>query len=114
MREHFRGGQSFYVCPRIEDLDKLAERLRKLVPEIKFVTAHGRMAPTQLEKAMTAFYDRQYDLLLSTNIVESGIDIPSANTMVIHRAEMFGMAQRYKLRGRIGRDRKSVVEGKRV
>ncbi len=105
MREHFRGGQSFYVCPRIEDLDKLAERLRKLVPEIKFVIAHGRMAPTQLEKAMTAFYDRQYDLLLSTNIVESGIDIPSANTMVIHRAEMFGLAQLYQLRGRIGRSK---------
>src|SRR3546814_8661013 len=63
------------------------------------------MAPTQLEKAMTAFYDRQYDLLLSTNIVESGIDIPSANTMVIHRAEMFGLAQLYQLRGRIGRSK---------
>src|SRR3546814_11837551 len=63
------------------------------------------MAPTQLEKAMTAFYDRQYDLLLSTNIVESGIDIPSANTMVIHRAEMFGLAQPYQLPGRIGRSK---------
>ena len=105
MREHFRGGQSFYVCPRIEDLDHVAERLRKLVPEIKLVVAHGRMAPTQLEKAMTAFYDRQYDLLLSTNIVESGIDIPTANTLVIHRAEMFGLAQLYQLRGRIGRSK---------
>src|SRR3546814_18441367 len=109
MREHFRGGQSFYVCPRIEDLDKLAERLRKLVPEIKFVTAHGRMAPTQLEKAMTAFYDRQYDLLLSTNIVESGIDIPSANTMEIHRAEMIGPAQPDPHSGRIGQDRTREV-----
>ena len=105
MREHFRGGQSFYVCPRIEDIDHVAERLRKLVPEIKLVVAHGRMAPTQLEKAMTAFYDRQYDLLLSTNIVESGIDIPTANTMVIHRADMFGLAQLYQLRGRIGRSK---------
>ncbi|GIK99723.1 MAG: transcription-repair-coupling factor [Alphaproteobacteria bacterium] len=105
MREHFRGGQIFYVCPRIEDLDKVAERVRKLVPEIKAVVAHGRMSATQLEKAMTAFYDRQYDLLLSTNIVESGIDIPTANTMIIHRAEMFGLAQLYQLRGRIGRSK---------
>jgi transcription-repair coupling factor (superfamily II helicase) len=105
LREQFRGGQIFYVCPRIEDLDKVAERLRKLVPEIKFVIAHGRMSPTQLEKAMTAFYDRQYDLLLSTNIIESGLDIPTANTMVIHRADMFGLAQLYQLRGRIGRSK---------
>jgi transcription-repair coupling factor (superfamily II helicase) len=105
LREHYRGGQSFYVVPRIEDLDKVAERLRKLVPEIKFVMAHGRMAPTHLEKAMTAFYDRQYDLLLSTHIIESGLDIPTANTMVIHRADMFGLAQLYQLRGRIGRSK---------
>ena len=69
------------------------------------VVAHGQMAPTQLEKAMTAFYDRQYDLLLSTNIIESGLDIPTANTMIIHRAEMFGLAQLYQLRGRIGRSK---------
>ncbi|MGD9743365.1 MAG: transcription-repair coupling factor [Dongiaceae bacterium] len=105
LREQFRGGQIFYVCPRIEDLDKVAERLRKLVPEIKFVMAHGKLTPTQLEKAMTAFYDRQYDLLLSTNIIESGLDIPTANTMVIHRADMFGLAQLYQLRGRIGRSK---------
>jgi transcription-repair coupling factor (superfamily II helicase) len=105
LREQFRGGQIFYVCPRIEDLDKVAERLRKLVPEIKFVMAHGKLAPTQLENAMTAFYDRQYDLLLSTNIIESGLDIPTANTMIIHRADMFGLAQLYQLRGRIGRSK---------
>jgi transcription-repair coupling factor (superfamily II helicase) len=103
MREHYRGGQTFYVCPRIEDLDKVAERLRKLVPEIRFVTAHGRMSATALEKAMTAFYDREYQLLLSTNIIESGLDIPTANTMIVHRSEMFGLAQLYQLRGRIGR-----------
>ena len=103
LREQFRGGQIFYVCPRIEDLDSLSERIRKLVPEIKLVMAHGQMSGTQLEKAMTAFYDRQYDLLLSTNIIESGLDIPNANTMVIHRADMFGLAQLYQLRGRIGR-----------
>jgi transcription-repair coupling factor (superfamily II helicase) len=103
LREQFRGGQVFYVCPRIEDLDALAERIRKLVPEIKLVVAHGRLSATQLEKAMTAFYDRQYDCLLSTNIIESGLDIPNANTMVIHRADMFGLSQLYQLRGRVGR-----------
>jgi transcription-repair coupling factor (superfamily II helicase) len=104
-REHFRGGQIFYVCPRIEDVPELSERLRKLVPEIKVVAVHGQMPPSQLEKAMTAFYDRQYDLLLSTNIIESGLDIPSANTMIVHRADMFGLAQLYQLRGRIGRSK---------
>jgi transcription-repair coupling factor (superfamily II helicase) len=105
LRERNRGGQTFYVCPRIRDLDTVAERLKVLVPEVKFVIAHGRMAPTHLEKAMTAFYDGQYDLLLSTNIVESGLDIPRANTMVLHRADMFGLAQLYQLRGRIGRSK---------
>src|SRR5262249_57878762 len=101
--EHYRGGQSFYICPRIEDLDKVAGRLRELVPEIKFVMAHGQMPARQLEQAMTAFYDRQYDLLLSTSIVESGLDIPTANTIVIHRAEMFGLSQLSQLRGRTAR-----------
>jgi transcription-repair coupling factor (superfamily II helicase) len=105
MREHFRGGQIFYVCPRIEDLETIAARLRSLVPEIKFVMAHGRMSPTQLEKAMNAFYDGSYELLLATNIIESGLDIPTANTMIIHRADMFGLAQLYQLRGRIGRSK---------
>ena len=105
LREHFRGGQIFYVCPRIEDIDAVAERLRKLVPEIRLVVAHGRMSPTELEKAMNAFYDRQFDVLLATNIIESGLDIPNANTMVIHRADMFGLSQLYQLRGRIGRSK---------
>jgi transcription-repair coupling factor (superfamily II helicase) len=105
LREHYRGGQIFYICPRIEDLDRVAGRLRELVPEIKFVMAHGQMAARQLEQAMTAFYDRQYDLLLSTSIVESGLDIPTANTIVIHRAHMFGLSQLYQLRGRIGRSK---------
>ena len=105
MREHFRGGQVFYVCPRIEDLATVSERIRALVPEVKIATAHGRMAPTQLEDVMTAFCDGRYDVLLSTNIVESGLDIPTANTMVIHRADMFGLAQLYQLRGRIGRSK---------
>jgi len=105
LREHYRGGQIFYVCPRIEDMGRLAERIAKLVPEVKMVMAHGQMPPTQLEKAMTAFYDRRFDMLLSTNIVESGLDIPTANTMIVHRAEMFGLAQLYQLRGRIGRSK---------
>ncbi|MEX1109323.1 MAG: TRCF domain-containing protein, partial [Dongiaceae bacterium] len=105
LRERNRGGQSFYVCPRIRDIDVVADRLRKLVPEVKFVIAHGQMPPTQLEKAMTAYYDGQYDVLLSTNIIESGLDIPRANTMILHRADMFGLAQLYQLRGRIGRSK---------
>ena len=105
LREHFRGGQMFYVCPRLEDLDPLAERVRKLVPEIKIVIAHGRMAAAQLKDVMTAFCDGAYDMLISTNIVESGLDIPKANTMIIHRADMFGLAQLYQLRGRIGRSK---------
>ncbi len=103
LREHYRGGQIFYVCPRIEDLADVTERLQKLVPEVKIASAHGRMAARQLESVMSAFYDGAYDVLVSTNIIESGLDIPTANTLVVHRADMFGLAQLYQLRGRIGR-----------
>ncbi len=105
MREHFRGGQIFYVCPRIADLDAVAADLRELVPEVKIAVAHGQMGTKGLEDVMTAFYEGQVDLLLSTQIVESGLDIPRANTMIIHRADMFGLAQLYQLRGRIGRSK---------
>ncbi len=105
MREHYRGGQSFYVCPRVKDIKDIEERLKELVPELKSVTAHGQMTPTDLENRMSAFYDGQYDVLLATNIIESGIDIPTANTMVVHRADMFGLAQLYQIRGRIGRSK---------
>ena len=105
LREHFRGGQSFYVCPRIADLDEIAAFLRASIPEIKFRAAHGRMPPTELEDIMSGFYDRQFDVLLSTTIVESGLDIPTANTLIIHRADMFGLAQLYQLRGRVGRSK---------
>ncbi len=105
LREHFRGGQSFYVVPRITDLDEIAEFLRESVPELKFRAAHGRMPPTELEDIMTGFYDRAFDVLLSTTIVESGLDISTANTMIIHRADMFGLAQLYQLRGRVGRSK---------
>jgi transcription-repair coupling factor (superfamily II helicase) len=105
MRERDRGGQIFYVVPRIADLDEARERLRDTVPEIKYAVAHGQMAPSALEDVMTAFDERAFDLLLSTNIIESGLDIPSANTMIVHRADMFGLAQLYQLRGRIGRSK---------
>lgn len=105
LREHYRGGQSFYVCPRISDLDEVKEFLSSNVPELKVATAHGQMAPGQLDDIMNAFYDGQYDVLLSTSIVESGLDIPTANTLIVHRADMFGLAALYQLRGRVGRSK---------
>lgn len=105
LREKYRSGQSFYVVPRIKDLNEVAEFLQESVPEINFAVAHGQMPPTQLEDVMTAFYDGTYDVLLSTTIVESGLDVPTANTLIIHRADMFGLAQLYQLRGRIGRSK---------
>jgi transcription-repair coupling factor (superfamily II helicase) len=104
-RERYRGGQTFYVVPRIADLDDVAEFLREEVPELRVARAHGQLAPTELEDVMTAFYDGQYDVLLSTAIVESGLDIPNANTLIVHRADMFGLAQLYQLRGRVGRSK---------
>ncbi|MCW3473858.1 transcription-repair coupling factor [Limobrevibacterium gyesilva] len=102
-RERFRGGQVFCVVPRIEDLGRMAERLAEIVPEARTVQAHGRLAPTELERVMTEFGDGKFDILLSTNIVESGLDMPAVNTLVIHRADMFGLGQLYQLRGRVGR-----------
>jgi transcription-repair coupling factor (superfamily II helicase) len=103
LREHYRGGQSFFVVPRVADLPEMEEWLREEVPEVKAVTAHGQMSATEVEERMSAFYDRKYDLLLSTTIVESGLDIPTANTLIVHRADRFGLAQLYQLRGRVGR-----------
>ncbi|WP_051504242.1 transcription-repair coupling factor [Sphingomonas jaspsi] len=105
LREHYRGGQSFFVAPRIADLGELEDFLREEVPEVKFITAHGQMAPSEVEERMSAFYDKKYDVLLSTTIVESGLDIPSANTLIVHRADRFGLAQLYQLRGRVGRSK---------
>ena len=105
LREQMRGGQSFYVCPRIEDLDEVRTMLADLVPEVSLVQAHGRMAPRELEAAVGAFYERSFDVLLSTNIIESGLDLPAVNTIIIHRADMFGLAQLYQLRGRVGRSK---------
>ena len=105
LREHYRGGQSFYVCPRISDIADAMEFLKHTVPEVKTAIGHGQIPPAALEDVMTAFYDGQVDVLVSTNIVESGLDIPRANTLVVHRADMFGLSQLYQLRGRIGRSK---------
>ena len=103
LREHYRGGQSFFVTPRVADIPEIEEFFRANVPELNYVIAHGQMAASEVEERMSAFYDRKYDVLISTTIVESGLDIPSANTMIIHRADRFGLAQLYQLRGRVGR-----------
>ncbi|HEX5506972.1 MAG TPA: transcription-repair coupling factor, partial [Pseudolabrys sp.] len=105
LRERYRGGQSFYVCPRIEDLAGAKDFLDKNVPEVRVAVAHGQMPPAALDDIMSAFYDGKYDVLLSTTIIESGLDIPTANTLIVHRADRFGLAQLYQLRGRVGRSK---------
>jgi transcription-repair coupling factor (superfamily II helicase) len=105
LRERYRGGQSFYVCPRIENLAEAKAFLDAQVPEARVAVAHGQMPPSVLEDVMSAFYDGKYDVLLSTTIVESGLDIPTANTLIVDRADMFGLAQLYQLRGRVGRSK---------
>lgn len=104
-REKFRGGQTFFVCPRVSDIHEVEQGLRELVPDIKIAVAHGQMPVKQLEDVMNDFADGKFDLLLSTTIIESGIDMPTVNTMIVHRADMFGLAQLYQLRGRIGRSK---------
>jgi len=104
-REIFRGGQVYYVCPRVRDIAFVEERLRKLLPDVKMAIAHGQMPASDLEDVMSGFYDGRFQILLSTNIIESGLDIPTVNTIVIHRADMFGLAQLYQLRGRVGRSK---------
>jgi transcription-repair coupling factor (superfamily II helicase) len=106
LRERYRGGQAFYVCPRIEDLPRAKEFLDKHVPELRVAVAHGQMASSVLDDIMSAFYDGKYDVLLSTTIIESGLDIPNANTLIVHRADRFGLSQLYQLRGRVGRSKK--------
>ncbi len=103
LREFYRGGQIFFVCPRISDIEEILPKLRELVPEVKVVVAHGQMSSTNLEEIMTDFCNKKFQLLLSTSIVESGIDIPEANTIIIHRADKFGLSALYQLRGRVGR-----------
>ncbi|MFN6955755.1 MAG: transcription-repair coupling factor [Acetobacteraceae bacterium] len=102
-RERFRGGQVFCVVPRLEDMERVSARLSEIAPEARIVQAHGRLSPTELERVMTEFGDGRHDILLSTNIVESGLDMPAVNTLIVHRADMFGLSQLYQLRGRVGR-----------
>jgi transcription-repair coupling factor (superfamily II helicase) len=103
LRERYRGGQSFYVVPRISDLPEVERFLKEQVPEVSYVIAHGQLAAGDLDDRMNSFYDGKYDVLVATSIVESGLDIPTANTMVVHRADMFGLSQLYQIRGRVGR-----------
>ena len=105
LRERYRGGQAFYVCPRIEDIASAKDFLDKHLPEARVAVAHGQMPSGVLEDIMSAFYDGKYDVLLSTTIIESGLDIPNANTLIVHRADMFGLSQLYQLRGRVGRSK---------
>ena len=105
LRERFRGGQSFYVVPRIADLPDIEDFLKTHVPEVTYVIAHGQLAAGDLDERMNQFYDGKYDVLLATTIVESGLDIPTANTMIVHRADMFGLGQLYQIRGRVGRSK---------
>ncbi len=105
LRERGRGGQSFYVVPRIKDLPEVEEFLAEHVPELSVLVAHGQMAAGELDERMNAFYDGKHDVLLATTIVESGLDIPRANTMIVHRADMFGLSQLYQIRGRVGRSK---------
>ena len=104
-RELLRGGQVFWVCPRIRDLERIAERVTRLAPGVRYAVAHGQMAAADLERVMERFYDGEVRILLSTNIIESGLDIPTVNTIVMHRADRFGLAQLYQLRGRVGRSK---------
>lgn len=105
LREHYRGGQSFFVVPRISDLGEIEAFLKEQVPEVTYVVAHGQMAAGELDDRMNAFYDGKYGILVATTIVESGLDIPTANTIIVHRADMFGLSQLYQIRGRVGRSK---------
>ncbi|PRD34263.1 UNVERIFIED_CONTAM: mfd [Trichonephila clavipes] len=105
LRERYRGGQSFFVVPRVADLPEIEDFLRSHVPEVSYVVAHGQLAAGDLDERMNEFYDGKYDVLLATTIVESGLDIPTANTMIVHRADMFGLSQLYQIRGRVGRSK---------
>lgn len=105
LREKYRGGQSFFVVPRLTDLPEVEDWLKEHVPEVNYMVAHGQLAAGDLDQRMNAFYDRNADVLVATSIVESGLDIPTANTMVVWRADMFGLAQLYQIRGRVGRSK---------
>lgn len=104
-RELMRDGQIFFVHNRVASINRVAARLRELVPEARVAVAHGQMNETQLEKIMVGFWEREYDLLVSTTIVESGLDVPNANTLIVDRADNYGLSQLHQIRGRVGRGR---------
>ncbi|MEV0998234.1 transcription-repair coupling factor [Nonomuraea sp. NPDC050202] len=104
-RELMRDGQIFFVHNRVASINKVAARLRELVPEARIAVAHGQMNEHQLEKIMVGFWEREYDLLVSTTIVESGLDVPNANTLIVDRADNYGLSQLHQIRGRVGRGR---------
>ncbi len=104
-REHGRGGQAFFLHNRVETIDETAERLRGLCPSMRFETAHGQLDERQLEQRMMRFLRGEVDVLVCTSIIESGIDIPQANTLIVERSDGFGLAQLYQIRGRVGRSR---------
>jgi transcription-repair coupling factor (superfamily II helicase) len=103
MKELYRGGQIYFVHDRVHNIDAIAEQVRKHIPEAKVHVAHGQMSGHQLERTMLDFLEKKYDVLVCTKIIESGVDIPSVNTIIINRADMFGLAELYQLRGRVGR-----------
>ena len=104
--ERSRNGQSFFVCPHIEDLEPMSERLREIVPQLRVVVVHGKLQPAEVDEAVVAFAEGRGDVLLSTNIIEAGLDIPRANTILVWRPDRFGAAQLHQLRGRVGRGRR--------
>ena len=104
-RELLRDGQVFYLHNRVETIDKAARRIRELVPEARVMTAHGQMGEEALEKVMIGFWEKEYDVLVATTIIESGIDIPNANTLILERADLLGLSQLHQIRGRVGRGR---------
>lgn len=108
-REHRRGGQSFVVCPRIADLGPMAARLREIAPDLTVVTAHGDLDPDRMDEVMVRFAEGEGDVLLATSIIESGLDVPRANTMLVWRPERFGLAQLHQLRGRVGRGQRRAA-----
>ncbi len=105
LREIYRGGQVYYLYNRVQDIEKFAAQLAELVPEARLGVAHGQMREGQLERIMFSFYQQEFNVLLCTTIIENGVDIPSANTIIIHRADKFGLAQLHQLRGRVGRSK---------
>ena len=106
LREIYRGGQVYYLYNRVQDMEKMAAKLSDLIPEAKIGVAHGQMREGALEKIMFSFYQQAFNVLLCTTIIENGVDIPSANTIIIHRADTFGLAQLHQLRGRVGRSKR--------